>query len=131
MLNKILIEILAFSINKIIKIMKQTIIIRTDLKMGKGKIAAQAAHASVGALKKAKKSVVKTWEREGGKKIVLKCNLQRLKLLYKKAKSMRLPCFIVRDAGLTQVESSSITALGIGPDKDEKIDKITKNLKLL
>ena len=32
--------------------MKQVMIVRTDLKMGKGKIAAQCCHGSIGAYKK-------------------------------------------------------------------------------
>jgi PTH2 family peptidyl-tRNA hydrolase len=112
--------------------MKQAIIIRTDLKMDKGKIAAQAAHASLGAVKKARKSDIALWERQGGKKIVLKVgSLRALKSLYRKAKSDRLPCFLVRDAGLTQVEGGSLTTVGIGPTADRKVDKIIKNLKLL
>ena len=112
--------------------MKQAIIVRTDLKMGKGKMAVQVAHASLGALKKANKATVAIWEREGGKKVVLKVsNLQALKSLHRKAKTARLPCFMVRDAGLTQIKRGSVTAVGIGPVPDEKIDKIIKKLKLL
>ncbi|PIX43420.1 peptidyl-tRNA hydrolase, partial [archaeon CG_4_8_14_3_um_filter_38_5] len=37
----------------------------------------------------------------------------------------------IRDAGRTQIPPNTITALGIGPDNEEKIDKIVKNLKLL
>jgi PTH2 family peptidyl-tRNA hydrolase len=112
--------------------MKQAIIIRTDLKMDKGKVAAQAAHASLGAMKKARKSDAALWERQGGKKIVLKVgNLRSLKSIYRKSKSARLPCYLVRDAGLTQVEGGSLTAVGIGPATDDRIDKIIKNLKLL
>lgn len=112
--------------------MKQAIIIRTDLKMGKGKIAAQAAHASLGSMKKARKLDAALWERQGGKKIVLKVSsLRALKSIYRKAKSARIPCFLVRDAGLTQVKGGSLTAVGIGPAADDRIDKIVNNLKLL
>ena len=52
--------------------MKQAIIVRTDLKMGKGKIAAQSCHACLGAYKKANKIDVRKWELSGGKKVVLK-----------------------------------------------------------
>jgi PTH2 family peptidyl-tRNA hydrolase len=112
--------------------MKQAIIIRNDLKMGKGKIASQASHASVTAFLKAKKSVREAWISEGMKKIVLKVdNLKELRNLYKIAKSNKLPCELIRDAGLTQIKPRTTTALGIGPASDKKIDKITGKLKLL
>ena len=37
---------------------------------------------------------------------------------------------LITDAGRTTVEPGTITCLAIGPDSDEKIDKITKELKL-
>ncbi len=111
---------------------KQAIVVRTDLKMGKGKLAAQVAHASVGALKKADKRTIAKWEREGGKKVVLKVrSSKKLKALYYKAAKERLPCFLVSDAGLTQLRAGVVTALGIGPAESDRIDKITKSLKLL
>ena len=111
---------------------KQVIIIRSDLKIGKGKLAAQAAHASLGAYKIANKKICKKWERGGAKKVVLKVsNLKELKKIYEKAKKFKLPAFLVKDSGLTQLRKGTITCLGIGPAKDEDIDKICGNLKLL
>jgi len=52
--------------------MKQAIIIRADLKMGKGKLAAQACHASIESYKRTTQDKVKKWENEGSKKIILK-----------------------------------------------------------
>jgi len=111
---------------------KQVILVRTDLKMGKGKIATQAAHAAIGAFKLVDEEIVKKWEKEGGKKIVLKVKDEKeLLQIYKKVKKERIPCFLVRDAGLTQLKAGTITALGIGPVEEERIDKITGRLKLL
>jgi PTH2 family peptidyl-tRNA hydrolase len=111
---------------------KQVIVVRKDIKMGKGKLATHVAHASVGSLKNVRKNVLKKWELEGGKKIVLKISsLRRLKNLYRKVKAAKLPCFLVRDAGLTQLKTGTITCLGIGPAEEEKINKITGKLKLL
>jgi len=112
--------------------LKQVIVVRTDLKMGKGKIAAQVAHASLGAALKASKRIVRKWLEENGKKVVLKAeNGRKLVRIRKKAESLGLPTFLVRDAGLTQLRRGTITAVGIGPADSKKIDKITGNLKLL
>ncbi len=111
---------------------KQVIIFRKDLKIGKGKIAAHAAHASLAALKLANKEIVKKWEKNGAKKVVLKVeNLRELKEIYEKAKRKSLPCFLTKDAGLTQVKKGEIICLAIGPEKENKIDELTGNLKLL
>ena len=112
--------------------MKQVIVLRTDLKLGKGKLIAQACHACLGALKLASKDVVEKWEKEGSKKVVVKVKSKKELLdVYEKAKEKGIPCFLVRDAGLTQVEPGTLTAVALGPDEDEKIDEITGKLKLL
>jgi PTH2 family peptidyl-tRNA hydrolase len=111
--------------------MKQVIIMRGDLPISRGKIAAQACHASLGSYKKADKRIIQKWEKEGGKKVVVK--VQDLKELYEYfeiVKATDTPYFLVRDAGHTELPQSTITCLGIGPEADEKIDKITKDLKL-
>ena len=100
--------------------------------MGKGKIASQVAHASLEAYKKANKRKIKKWEKEGCKKIVLKVSsLEELLKFKKMADELKIPNAMIRDAGLTQVKKGEITALAIGPEEEEKIDKITRNLKLL
>jgi PTH2 family peptidyl-tRNA hydrolase len=112
--------------------MKQAILVRTDLKMGKGKLATQVAHASLEVYKKTDKQKIKKWEEEGSKKIVLKVNSLKELLEYKKkANQLKIPNALIKDAGLTQLKRSTTTCLGLGPDDEEKIDKITKNLKLL
>jgi len=113
-------------------IYKQAIIVRSDLKMGKGKIAAQVAHASIGSMRKAEKEIVKEWEAEGSKKVVLKVDgIEELIKLSKEARKKKLPYYIVRDAGLTQIEEGTITCISIGPEKEFMINRITENLKLL
>jgi len=111
---------------------KQSIVVRDDLKMSVGKICAQCCHASIGSAKQATKEVVKKWGGGGAKKIVLKVkNEKELKLLYKKAKSKKIPCFLVKDAGLTQLKPGTATCLGIGPAGEKEIDEMTGKLKLL
>jgi len=100
--------------------------------MGKGKIACHACHASVASVRKTDEKIIEKWEKEGGEKVVLKVDsLKKLKDLYKKAKGSKLPCSLIKDAGLTQLEKGTITCLGIGPAEEKKIDKITGKLKLL
>ena len=112
--------------------MKQAILIRTDLKMGKGKIASQSAHASIAAFLKTDNKIREEWIDEGMKKVVLKVSSEKeLKDFVKLAKKEKIPTAIINDAGLTQIEPGTATALGIGPEKDSKIDKITGKLKLL
>jgi PTH2 family peptidyl-tRNA hydrolase len=111
---------------------KQVIVVRKDLKLEKGKLAAQVAHASLEAYKKADKPLRNAWEREGSKKVVVKTDdLKSLLEAKKKADKLGLPCSLIRDAGKTQLKKGTITCLGIGPEKEEKIDKITKHLKLV
>lgn len=112
--------------------MKQALVVRTDLKMGKGKIAAQASHASIEAFLKAGKTEREEWLSEGMKKIVVKVSGEtELEKVFKDAKRERLPASIINDAGLTQLEPGTATAVGIGPADDDKVDKITGKLKLL
>ena len=112
--------------------MKQALIIRTDLKMGKGKIASQASHASIASFLKSNSYTRNRWMLGGMKKVVLRVrSLRQLKALYKKSKAERIPCELITDAGRTQLKKPTVTALGIGPARDDEIDKITGKLKLL
>ncbi|ADL57883.1 aminoacyl-tRNA hydrolase [Methanothermobacter marburgensis] len=112
--------------------MKQVIIVRSDLKMGKGKIAAQACHASIGSFKKTDPDKIRRWEIDGSKKVIVSVkSLDELLEIYESVKDSGISYYLVRDAGHTQIPAGTITCLGIGPDEDEKIDKITGDLKLL
>lgn len=113
---------------------KQAIIIRTDLRMGKGKIAAQASHASLSAAFKTLKKKEKKFNEwfASMAKIVLKVDSERELMKYaERAGRAGIMTSIIRDAGRTQIPAGTITALGIGPDEETKIDKIVKDLKLL
>lgn len=111
--------------------MKQAIIIRKDLKLGKGKMAAQAAHASLEAYRKASFIKKRAWQVTGQKKVILKIeNEKEMILLYNKAKANRINARLIRDAGKTEIPQGTITALALGPDSEEKIDKIAGHLKL-
>jgi len=111
---------------------KQVIIIRKDLNLSPGKLAVQSSHASIGSYEKTSQAILKAWKGEGQKKVALEVNSKKeLKELYKKAKELDISCYLVKDAGMTELEPGTITALGIGPDKEEKINKVTGSIKLL
>jgi PTH2 family peptidyl-tRNA hydrolase len=109
--------------------MKQVILVRQDLRLPKGKLAAQVAHASLEAALKSDKQI--SWRSEGAKKVVLKVKDEKELLNFKKiAEGQRLVTALITDAGHTVLEPGTITCLGIGPDEDEKIDQVTGNLKM-
>jgi PTH2 family peptidyl-tRNA hydrolase len=111
---------------------KQVILFRRDLKIGKGKLAAHVAHACLGCLGSVDEKVLEKWKAGGAKKVVLKVKDEKeLKEYYKKVKDEKIPHFLVRDAGLTQLKTGTMTCLGIGPVEEKKVDKITGKLKLL
>jgi len=133
---------------------KQVIIIRKDLNMRKGKMIAQGAHASMKvifdrmspwetfdedgniierSLRLRPNSPMNKWINGIFKKIVVGAeNLQELTEAYQAAKQAGIPCSIIEDAGLTEFGGQiTITAVAIGPDDPEKIDKITEKFKLL
>ena len=111
--------------------MKQAIVARTDVGMGEGKLAAQVAHASLSAYEEAGDRARTRWKGEGQKKVVLKASgEQELFDLADAAQRAGLPNAIVRDAGHTQLEPGTVTALGIGPAEDEAVDRVTGDLSL-
>ncbi len=126
--------------------MKQVILIRADLGMGKGKMVAQGAHASLLAVlpsiwHKVHENPNPThslwlsdWLNSDYHKIVLKVpNEEVLQNIYSHALKKRLPCTIIKDNGLTQIPSGTYTAIAIGPAPDELIDEVTRieGVKLL
>ena len=114
---------------------KQVIVFRSDLKLGKGKIAAQAGHAAVSAAQEAHKRHRGWWEAwffEGQRKIAVKVqNEKELQELEEEAKDLGLPNALISDQGLTQIPKGTVTCLGIGPAPAEKIDRLTGKLPLL
>ena len=112
--------------------MKQVMIVRTDLKMGKGKIAAQCCHGAIGVYKKSSKDKINKWENESYAKVVLKVKtLEELNEIKMLADKKGIVSYVVVDAGRTQVPTSSVTVLALGPDEDKILDEVTGDLKLL
>jgi len=111
---------------------KQVIIVRNDLKLPKGKLAAQAAHASVEAVLRSNESDIKIWRQSGQAKIVVKVdNLEELYRTIQSAKDFGLVTSTITDAGKTVIAPGTVTCGAIGPDDEDKIDDLTKDLKLL
>jgi PTH2 family peptidyl-tRNA hydrolase len=112
--------------------LKQVIVVRDDLKLSRGKLAAQVAHAAIIGYLKSDPGLRKKWLEEGQKKVVLKVNsLEELMGIKYKAEKEMLVTGIVQDAGLTEISPGTVTAVVIGPDEERRIDKVTGNLPLL
>ncbi|MFB6137539.1 MAG: peptidyl-tRNA hydrolase Pth2 [Halobacteriaceae archaeon] len=111
--------------------MKQAIVARADLGMGEGKLAAQVAHASLSAYEDADRRTRNAWKGEGQKKVVLQVSGEdALFALADRAESAGLPHAVVRDAGHTQLEPGTVTALAVGPGEDDAVDSVTGDLSL-
>jgi peptidyl-tRNA hydrolase, PTH2 family len=135
---------------------KQVIVWRHDLKVRKGKIAVQCAHASLACildmmpesrwldddnnpmpvtrtLRYEQESALDQWfSKKFAKIVVYVNNEQELLEIYNKAKESALPASLIQDVGDTEFHGiPTYTTVGIGPAESEKIDKITGHLKLL
>ncbi|KAL6695581.1 peptidyl-tRNA hydrolase PTH2 domain-containing protein [Trichoderma pleuroticola] len=119
---------------------KLVLVVRTDLGMTKGKIAAQCSHATLACYKalaradpaSAERKVLARWERFGQAKIAVQIKSQaELLELRGKARAMGLTAEVIQDAGRTQIEAGSMTVLGVGPGPRSLVDKVTGDLKLL
>ncbi|KAI0445731.1 PTH2-domain-containing protein [Xylaria telfairii] len=122
---------------------KLVLVVRTDLGMTKGKIAAQCSHATLacyktlsqGATRKptsAEAKILQRWERLGQAKIAVQVKSQdELLTLMGKARSLGITAEVIQDAGRTQIDPGSLTVLGVGPAPKSLVDQVTGGLKLL
>lgn len=115
---------------------KQAIVVRRDLRMSPGKTAAQAAHASVGAVLEAQGNGgaewVRGWLDVGMPKIVLRVDgPEALAALAALALADGVPHCEVTDAGRTELAPNTSTCIGIGPAPRKLVDRITGALPLL
>ncbi len=119
--------------------LKQVIVVRTDLKMGKGKLAAQVAHGAVEAVLTILESGrpewlewLREWRRQGQKKVVVRVGSEdELLRVLREARELGLPAVLVVDAGRTQLEPGTKTVVAIGPAPADRVDRVTGRLKLL
>mmetsp|Transcript_24869 Transcript_24869/g.67716 ORF Transcript_24869/g.67716 Transcript_24869/m.67716 type:complete len:174 (-) Transcript_24869:701-1222(-) len=115
--------------------LKMVLCVNESLKMGKGKIGAQCAHAAVGVLQSSQRTqgvALRQWEMCGQPKIALRINNEEeMDDLAEKATAAGLPAYIVCDAGRTQIAAGSQTVLAVGPAPKSAVDAVTGHLKLL
>ncbi len=116
---------------------KQVIVLRKDLGMRKGKMVAQGAHASLGAVLRSGKlktdADTKAWCEGRFTKICVSVDSEEELLeIYKQAGLAKLNRSLITDAGLTEFNGvPTKTAVAVGPGKPEAVDKVTGHLKLL
>ncbi|EFN58132.1 hypothetical protein CHLNCDRAFT_14837, partial [Chlorella variabilis] len=115
--------------------LKMVLVVNDELKMGKGKIGAQCAHAAVGAVERLHErrqtAALHQWEACGQPKVCLRgASTLELRQLQAEAAARGLPTFIVQDAGRTQVAPGSRTVLAIGPAPKSAVNQVTGHLKL-
>ncbi len=108
------------------------IFMRTDLNMGRGKIAVQAGHAVALTMFRTDAEISELWLVNNQVKIVLAVNtLEELLLVEETAIRNKLPCQIVQDAGRTEVDSGTITCLAVGIESRRRLLKLTEGWKAL
>lgn len=133
------IDIDSTDLNDIPGEVRMSLLVRQDLKMGKGKAAAQCAHAALGLYERIinpngaafNPEMVARWRRCGQAKIALQVpDSEAMDIMFAQAISLGINAHIVHDAGRTQIAAGSATVLGLGPAPRAVIDKITLDLKL-
>lgn len=112
---------------------KLALLVRTDLDMGRGKIAVQVAHAAVLAVLASRgSSDCEAWLDEGQPKVVLRVSGdEELSRYAVAARAAGLPVELVRDAGRTQLAPGTLTCCAIGPAETARVDALTGGLSLL
>lgn len=133
-------EIESRSLNDIPGEVRMALVIRQDLGMQKGKVAAQCAHAALSCFRliatdpnkmSYNPELTKRWLRHGQAKITLKCpDKEKMDELYAMAISLGVNAAVIHDAGRTQIAAGSATVLGLGPAPKAVLDQITGELKL-
>ena len=112
--------------------MKQVIVVNESLKLPRGKLAAQAAHAAVAAFLEASEEAKRLWLANGMPKVILRNqSAEELRELNDVVKGCNIPACLIADAGKTVVPAGTITCVGLGPAKGKELDELTGELKLV
>jgi peptidyl-tRNA hydrolase, PTH2 family len=111
---------------------KQVIVVNRSLSLPKGKLAAQVAHAAIGAFIAAGAEAQVAWLQVGMPKIIVyAADAAALVQLEARAREQQLPAVLVHDAGRTVIPAGTITCLGLGPALADVLDPITGELPLV
>jgi len=125
--------------------MKQMLVVRKDLNMRKGKIAAQCAHASMKVLLDCKvaydhgvlhldvRDIDEDWLFGKFTKVCVAVGSEEeLLVVVEKARAAGIPTALITDAGDTEFHGvPTNTVAAIGPASDEALEPITGKMKLL
>jgi len=111
---------------------KQVIVIRRDLNMSAGKLAAQVAHASLKSYFATENTPqCNNWLENSYTKVVLYVKSEEaLSKLYNKCQEKDIPCSLIMDEGRTELDGPTFTCLGIGPLWEEDFEGITNKLRV-
>ena len=124
---------------------KMVIVVRKDISMGKGKLAAQVAHAAMKFLFRAhdrgsrsfifcaKDKAEQQWITERFKKVVVSVDSEaELRELIAAGRNVSIEVNEIVDAGLTEFNGiPTLTCAAFGPDLPSRLDPLTGNLSLL
>ena len=124
--------------------LKQVIVIRKDLKMRYGKGVSQGSHASGEFMKEQLLAILDggeltlsadevAWMRTGMAKITVRSDSEeQFYAVRDHALELGLKVRLITDSGRTEFDNvPTVTALAIGPDRVETIDKVTGGMTLL
>lgn len=115
-------------------LMKQIIVMRTDLNMRKGKMIAQGAHASMKAtLANIYSPYVISWLNGLFTKVVVRVDSEAELLdVYERALEAGLISEMIEDSGLTEFHGvPTKTCIAVGPAPNDELQPITGHLELL
>lgn len=115
--------------------MAMVLVTRRDLKISRGKLAAQCGHAAVECALKAKRETprsLETWRDNGARKVVVEApSIEALKRLFGEAQAAGIVAYMVRDAGHTEIPAGTVTVVGLGPGPRRSIDALTGGFSLV
>ncbi len=116
-------KVLLVKFNTLVNMSQQMVgvVLRTDIHMGKGKFSVQTAHAIVSLL--SERNLKWDFNNKSIEIWTVK-NEQDLLGIYRQIEKLKINCSLIRDAGKTQLDPGTKTAVGIGPINEAIFEKI-------